>query len=164
MRIVVDGVGKEVSVERMGSGFVVTVEGRRYPVSDISVTTGTLAFLINRQSHVAHVSSGASGVLVSIDGRTHALTRDEVDADHPAGTAGHGDGRLDAPMPGSIVAVNVAVGDRVHAGQPIVVLESMKMHNEVVSPMDGVVRKVNCKVGEQVPFGYVLAEIGAERT
>jgi 3-methylcrotonyl-CoA carboxylase alpha subunit len=164
MKITVDGVAREVSIEPAGKGFVVTVEGRRYPVSDVSVTTGTLAFLINRQSHVAHVSKGEAGVLVSIDGRTHTLTRDEVDADRPAGSAGHGDGRLEAPMPGSIVAVKVAVGDPVHTGQPVVVLESMKMHNEIVATMDGVVKKVHCRAGDQVPFGYVLAEIGADRT
>jgi biotin carboxyl carrier protein len=65
-------------------------------------------------------------------------------------------------MPGSIIAVNVAEGDHVRSGQALVVLESMKMHNEITAPHDGVVRKVNCRVGEQVGFGHVLVEIGPE--
>ncbi len=163
MKLVLDGVAREVTIDREGNGFVVTVDGRRYPVSEVSVSTGTLAFLVNRRSHVAHVSNGGAGSLISIDGLTHRLTRDDVDADRPAGSAGAGDGRLEAPMPGSIIAVHVAPGERVRAGQPVVVLESMKMHNEIVTPIDGVVRKINCKVGEQVPFGFILAEIGAEQ-
>jgi biotin carboxyl carrier protein len=58
----------------------------------------------------------------------------------------------------------VSQGDHVRSGQPLVVLESMKMHNEIVSPLDGVVRKVNCRVGEQVGFGHVLMEIGSEES
>jgi biotin carboxyl carrier protein len=52
--------------------------------------------------------------------------------------------------------------ERVKSGQPAVVLESMRMHNEIEAPVDGVVRRINCKVGDQVGFGHVLAEIGAE--
>ena len=72
------------------------------------------------------------------------------------------DGRIEAPMPGSIIALHVKPGDPVKSGQPVVVLESMKMHNELVAPVDGVVRSLQCKVGDQVGFGQVLAEIGME--
>jgi acetyl/propionyl-CoA carboxylase alpha subunit len=160
MKIALDGVQKEVSVERTAAGFAVTIDGRRHEVTDVSISAGTIAFLIDRGSHVAHVSRGRNGLDISIGGRTYAHTRDEVDTDRP-GHAG-GDGRVEAPMPGAIVAVNVSPGDTVAAGQPVVVLESMKMHNELVAPVGGTVRHVNCKVGEQVAYGQVLVEIGAQ--
>jgi 3-methylcrotonyl-CoA carboxylase alpha subunit len=163
MKLSLDGVVKDVTVERAANGFTVAVDGRAFSVGDIGVAFGTLAFLVDHRSYVARVSSGPAGLLVSLGGRTYTLARDDVDADRPGGAGAHGgDGRLEAPMPGSIVAVNVAVGDRVTAGQPVVVLESMKMHNEITSPTDGVVRRVNCEVGEQVAFGRVLVEIGSE--
>ncbi len=161
--IVIDGVRRDVVVERAGEGYVVTVDGRRHAVSEVSATAGTLAFLVDRASHVAHVSNGSAGLMISIGGHGYAVARDAVDADRPVSTGGGaGSGRLEAPMPGTIVAVHVAVGDRVTAGQAVAVLESMKMHNEIASPMDGVVKRVGCKPGEQVAFGRVLVEIGAE--
>ena len=160
--IILDGVRREVTIERVKHGFVVVVDGRRHVVSDVSTTAGTLAFLVDRTSHVAHVSNGAGGARISIGGRNYAVTRPDLDADRPATAARGGSGRLDAPMPGSIVAVHVSAGDRVRAGQPVVVLESMKMHNEIAAPIDGVVKHVGCKPGDQVAFGHVLAEIVVE--
>lgn len=162
MKITLDGVVREVAVERTKDGFVVTVGDHRHEVTDVSGAGGTLAFLIARHSHVAHMTPGRNGIEISIGGRTYLQARDEVDADSPAVAAGGGDGRVEAPMPGAIVAVNVAAGDAVKVGQPLVVLESMKMHNELVSPVNGTVKRVHCKVGEQVAYGQILAEIGAE--
>jgi biotin carboxyl carrier protein len=65
-------------------------------------------------------------------------------------------------MPGGIIALHVKEGDRVAVGQPVAVLESMKMHNEITSPLEGVVRRVHTRVGEQVPFGHVLVEVAAD--
>jgi biotin carboxyl carrier protein len=130
-------------------------------VSDVGVVAGAVAFLVKHASHVARVSRGSGSDRISMGGRNYTVVHDAVDSDRPAAAAG-GDGRLEAPMPGSIVAVHVKTGDRVKAGQPVVVLESMKMHNEIVAPHDGVVRHVGCRAGEQVPFGLVLVEIETE--
>jgi len=160
MKVTLDGVSKELGVQRTADGFVVTIDDRRHVITDVSLAGGTLAFIIDKASYVAHVSRGHNGLDISIGGRTYEHTRDEVDTDRPV--AGHGEGRVEAPMPGSIVAVNVAVGDAVKPGEPVVVLESMKMHNELVAPVAGKVRRVNCKAGEQVAYGQVLVEIGVD--
>ncbi len=161
--ITIDGVRRTVSVARNGDGFVVTVDGRRYDVSEVARVDEGIAFLVGGESHVARITSGRGGLELSIGGRAYLQTREMVDADRPArATSRGGHAKVEAPMPGSIVAVNVAEGDRVRAGQALVVLESMKMHNEIASPMDGVVRRIACRVGEQVGFGHVLVEIGSE--
>ena len=63
---------------------------------------------------------------------------------------------LTAPMPGTIVSVHVAVGDRVTAGQVVVKLEAMKMTNAVKAPQDAVVAEVRVQAGQAVGYGDVL--------
>jgi propionyl-CoA carboxylase alpha chain/3-methylcrotonyl-CoA carboxylase alpha subunit len=80
----------------------------------------------------------------------------------PASAAGPAsDGALRAPMPGKIVAAPVKPGDAVAKGQPVVVLEAMKMEHALVAPFDGVVETVDVAVGDQVADGTVLAVVGA---
>ncbi|WGM48423.1 Acetyl-/propionyl-coenzyme A carboxylase alpha chain [Brevundimonas sp. NIBR10] len=79
-----------------------------------------------------------------------------------AGGGSTSDGSLRAPMPGKIVAVSAAVGDVVVKGQPIVVLEAMKMEHALVAPFDGTVSGVGAAVGDQVAADAVLATVTAD--
>ncbi|QYB00130.1 ATP-grasp domain-containing protein (plasmid) [Rhodococcus sp. USK10] len=71
-------------------------------------------------------------------------------------------GSLIAPMPGTVVRVEVAEGDRVFTGQAIVVLEAMKMEHTIKAPGDGIVAKLPVTVGQQVDAGTTLAVIQSE--
>jgi len=73
---------------------------------------------------------------------------------------GEGSGKLRAHMPGKVVAVLVAEGDEIEPGRPVVVLEAMKMENELQSPAGGRVRKVHVRPGQVVEGGAPLVEIG----
>ena len=64
-----------------------------------------------------------------------------------------------APMPGNILDVKVAVGQKVTAGQTLLVLEAMKMENQIVAPQDGTVASINCNKGDVVNSGDVLATL-----
>ena len=64
-----------------------------------------------------------------------------------------------APMPGNILAVNVAAGDTVKRGQVLLILEAMKMENEIMSPCDGVIASVNTSKGSAVESGALLCVI-----
>ncbi|KQM85934.1 methylcrotonoyl-CoA carboxylase [Sphingomonas sp. Leaf23] len=75
------------------------------------------------------------------------------------GGASAGDGAILSPMPGRIVAVEVAAGDHVTAGQRLVVLEAMKMEQALLSPFDGIVADLTATPGGQVAEGVVLARI-----
>jgi acetyl/propionyl-CoA carboxylase alpha subunit len=80
-----------------------------------------------------------------------------------SGTAGGAsDGSLRAPMPGKIVATPAKAGDAVIKGQPVVVLEAMKMEHALVAPFDGVVGEVGVSVGDQVAADAVLAVVEAK--
>ena len=71
-------------------------------------------------------------------------------------------GSLHSPLPGTVVRVDVAVGDNVHAGDVLVVLEAMKMEHSIRAPHDGVVTELDVSVGSQVETGAVLVIVGAE--
>lgn len=77
----------------------------------------------------------------------------------PAQTGSAGSVKVNAPMPGKIVAVKANVGDKVSKGQVIMVLEAMKMENDIVAPSDGTVASVNVSVGGSVESGETLATL-----
>jgi acetyl/propionyl-CoA carboxylase alpha subunit len=85
----------------------------------------------------------------------------EVSALSPRGAAAGtaSDGSLRAPMPGKIVATPAKAGDTVSKGQPVVVLEAMKMEHALVAPFDGVVGELSVAVGDQVAADAVLAVV-----
>ncbi|RZJ16918.1 MAG: ATP-grasp domain-containing protein [Brevundimonas sp.] len=93
------------------------------------------------------------------DGVAHAF-RDRPPVSFGA-SSGASDGGLRAPMPGKIVATPAKAGDAVTKGQPIVVLEAMKMEHALTAPFDGVVAEFNVAVGDQVNDGAVLAIVRA---
>jgi len=71
-------------------------------------------------------------------------------------------GSLLAPMPGSVVAIRAAVGDVVEEGQPILVMEAMKMQHTISAPHGGVLAELNATEGQQVEAGAVLAVVATE--
>jgi biotin carboxyl carrier protein len=70
-----------------------------------------------------------------------------------------GDGRVKAPIPGTITRILVEAGDEVALGQPLLVLEAMKMENEVRAPRAGRMGRVNVRSGQDVTLHQILAEI-----
>ncbi|MCE9637558.1 MAG: biotin/lipoyl-binding protein [Planctomycetes bacterium] len=93
----------------------------------------------------------------ALDERTRAIRELSESKQGPAGPA-----PVVAPMPGLIVRVNVAVGDRVEAGQGVVVMEAMKMENELRAPAAGTVRVVIAVAGVAVEKGTRLVEFELE--
>ena len=76
-----------------------------------------------------------------------------------AAPAGAGSVNVEAPMPGKILKVNVTSGQAVKYGECVIVMEAMKMENEIVAPQDGTVASVNVKAGDMVDTGAVLATL-----
>ncbi len=97
------------------------------------------------------VDGGAVRAVQAVDERTR-----HIQSLAGAGRSAAGGGTVKAPMPGLVVRVQVAVGDTVRAGQSLVVLEAMKMENELKAPAAGVVASVAATVGAAVDKGAVL--------
>lgn len=79
----------------------------------------------------------------------------------PAPAAGGKEGsiKVTSPMPGTILRINANVGDKVTKGQTIVVLEAMKMENDIVAPEDGTISSINVSTGQSVNSGDILATL-----
>ena len=82
-------------------------------------------------------------------------------ASAPQAAAKEGNVAVSAPMPGKILAVKAKEGDSVKAGDVLLVLEAMKMENDIVAPQDGVVASINVRVGDSVESGAKLASLNA---
>jgi acetyl-CoA/propionyl-CoA carboxylase biotin carboxyl carrier protein len=95
------------------------------------------------------------------DGNAWAV-RDEPAVPLRGAGAGSADGTIRSPMPGTLLAVHVAVGDVVSTGQPVLVVEAMKMEHTVTAPVDGTVTELTAKAGQQVRMDETLAVIGPE--
>ena len=77
----------------------------------------------------------------------------------PVAAAPAGGEKVSAPMPGNILAVNVAAGDTVKRGQVLMILEAMKMENEIMAPCDGTIASVHTSKGSAVESGALLCVI-----
>ena len=97
---------------------------------------------------------------ILIDGVEHIL-RDTTYARAERNGASAGSGRITAPMNGRVTAIHVAQGDQVEAGQPLLVIEAMKMEHSVVAPLAGQVEQLGIRVGDQIAPGALLAQIAA---
>ena len=109
---------------------------------------------------VAHYATSA-GTVLEVDGDGGSITFREVER-FPDPSLAVAAGSLTAPMPGAVVNVHVAAGDQVTAGQPLLVLEAMKMLHTIGAPADGIVAELHVTVGQNVDVGMVLAVVEAQ--
>jgi len=105
---------------------------------------------------------GDEAVLLFEAGFPQAIWRHRSSASQGMASGSASDGSLRAPMPGKIVAAPAKAGETVTTGQPVVVLEAMKMEHALTAPFDGVVQAVNVAVGDQVTEATVLAVVEAQ--
>ena len=164
--------------------FIVRVEGEEFEVELRTEGDQTIA-LIGEQRYVLRASSVHGVTVRAADAHTHhtvildGLRRPEqvsiagqaldveVETAQEAALAralsrrggGHGAGDVTSPMPGRVVRATVAEGDEVTAGQPIIIVEAMKMENELQAPVAGVVGRLHVSAGDTVDAGALLCTI-----
>lgn len=128
--------------------YTITVNGNVYDVTVEEGTTGA-------------VSVAAPAPAVKPAAPVQAAPKAApAPAAKPAAPAGaQGGVKVNAPMPGKILAIKANVGQAVKRGDAILILEAMKMENEIVAPSDGTVASVNVAVGASVEAGEVLATL-----
>ena len=166
--IEVNGRSRLVSVERAGAGrYRVVIDGHPREVDAARVANFGLSLLldggsgISREIEVAP-AGGPGEMLVRLEGRVAAATvnaRRTRRAGVDSGSHARGEQAVVAPMPGRVVRVLVSVGDEVAVRQAVVVVEAMKMENELRSPKAGRVKDVAVAAGASVEAGRVLVVI-----
>ena len=96
---------------------------------------------------------------IKAEGESKVKTNSELKKEAKTSSSASDADSVKSPMPGTILSVNVTKGDKVNKGQVLLVLEAMKMENEIISPKDGVVESVNVNKGENVESGALLVVI-----
>jgi biotin carboxyl carrier protein len=136
------------------------IDGRAVEANVVEVEPGIYSILIGGASFEARVEPNAMGLRITIAGREYPVEiRDPRQWRRNRGAAIEAEGsqRVMAPMPGKVVRVLVKAGEAVEAGKGILVVEAMKMQNEVRSPKSGKIERLLVSEGQAVSAGEVLA-------
>ena len=124
---------------------------------------GQVAFFLGEESFAVSIEGGSNEAVVTVAGRAHhvAIEDERERAAHAADRAGASGADVKSVMPGIVVSVLVAEGEEVVKGQPLLILEAMKMQNEIEAPIDGRVVAVPAQEGATVANGALLVRIAA---
>lgn len=165
LRATIDDVEVDVEIRRQAEKVFANVDGREYQLEAHASPAGVTLLAADGKVYDCRVdgqpaSGQAFDVFVGANHYTATLA-DPKRLRGAAAASAHADGaaRIVAPMPGKVVRVLVARGESVEAGAGIVVVEAMKMQNEMKAPKAGTVTTLNVEVGTTVNGGDVLAVI-----
>ncbi|HJQ14218.1 MAG TPA: biotin/lipoyl-containing protein [Anaerolineales bacterium] len=143
----------------------ISVDGKMYEVDFESVSGQPVySLIVDGKSHEGYVAQGDDNWQVLLRGRLYPiLVEDEREkrlrSAAGGGVAETGEFHLRAPMPGLVVTIPVEEGQQVKKGQVLLILESMKMQNELKSPRDGTIGRVRVKAGETVEQKQTLLSV-----
>lgn len=151
----------EVSVSAEADNqYLVTTAQDSIRLQAVTDQAGKFVFVANEVRQSAHYTRQSADIYLLHQGRYFQFT--DLTYEAAASEDAAGSGRIVASMDGSIVDVQVGVGDQVSKGQTLVVLEAMKMEHPLKADADGVVKAVNVKTGDQVKIRQLLVEINIE--
>lgn len=155
----------ELEVREKGEGvFEVNVDGQTHLVDALQLEHGAVSVIVDKASYSVEMEEVG-------DGKVNVMVRDQIfhielldERRLRMRLAGgrfsvEGPQIVEAPMPGKVVRILVAPGDEVVEGQGLVVVEAMKMENELVSPKDGTVKEVHVQEGASVESGAKLVVV-----
>jgi biotin carboxyl carrier protein len=159
-KVVLAGKTRLVEVARQNGSWKISLDGNALDVDAVEVAPNTFSVLLNGESHQIRVAPRPDGSLTLHTG----LAEYDAEVSDPRSWRGRRHGALEAegrqqiaaPMPGKVVRLLVKQGDAVQAGQGLMVVEAMKMQNEIRSPKSGKVEKLLATEGQAVNAGEVL--------
>ncbi|MFF5245102.1 acetyl/propionyl/methylcrotonyl-CoA carboxylase subunit alpha [Streptosporangium sp. NPDC000095] len=126
---------------------------------------GDLLVTLGETARRYAVARDGDVVWLGRDGDAWALTRHHLgDPGDRAGAGGAGDGLVRSPMPGTVLVVKAGEGERVAEGQPLLIVEAMKMEHTVTAPIGGVVAELRVRAGQAVAMDAVLAVVREEES
>jgi geranyl-CoA carboxylase alpha subunit len=159
LHVELDGASHVLFVEARGiDKWSIRAGAESFDVSIMAAPENRLYISIGSDVHVVQFCVDDARILFRSGHRNHCL-RDLTYCAPIAGGTDAVDGMLRAPMNGRVVALAVAPGQPVQAGQTLVVLEAMKMEHGMPAPFDGLLQSVHVAIGEQVAPGQILLEI-----
>jgi biotin carboxyl carrier protein len=158
----IGGKNHRVELSRNTAGWHCKLDGQPILLDVISTQEGVLSILLDGKSfEVKQESTAGETNIVVGNQRFPVSVRDprSLRGRRSADTSAHGVRKIPAPMPGKVVRILAPVGTEVEAGQGVIVIEAMKMQNELKSPKKGIVKKITVSEGAAVDAGQSLAEV-----
>ena len=155
----VNGERYDIEIDSDGS---ILVNGEAHDVDFLNLGGSLYSIITENRSLEAVIDDDDDKIAVMMDGRlfeAQALDERAMLLIQRRGGTSSGSGEVHAPMPGLIAVVTVAVGQAVAQGDTVVILESMKMQNELKSPIDGAVAAIHIEAGQAVDKNSLLIEI-----
>jgi len=142
-------------------GFIVSTGEKEYRLNATRVSPNCFSILLNGKNMVAYVAESEKSVYVHINGQAVMLDKVKDDSDSFTRDTMEFVSRdeISTPMPGKVVKILVKEGDKVTAKQPLAIVESMKMENEIKSPTDGEVKSVHFGPGDLVKPGQPIIKL-----
>jgi biotin carboxyl carrier protein len=164
---VVDGVPRKVRLEKKGEAYLLRDGQDEVEAEIVRISENEVRVRIGGRSATVWLARGGTRRYVSALGRLFVLGDPAPDAD---GSSGGDEGRAEsgaairAPMPGRVIKVNIAEGQEVRKNESLLIVEAMKMENEIHAPGEGVVKKIHVTAGDLVDSEKVLVELEPKKT
>lgn len=158
-------IGNQTYLIEINDDHTITVDGQAYPVDFLHINREVCTLLIGGHSYEAYLQPGdGKQWQVLLRGMLYDVTVEDEREKRLRAAAGSGmihsgEFSLKAPMPGLVVEVPVTEGQVVKKGDNLVILESMKMQNELKSPRAGTVTRVNVRAGQSVEQNQVMVTL-----
>lgn len=160
--LLLDGNPRKISVETRDGVLYASEAGRVLEAEVRTITANEIQFRFGGRSVRVYLVRDGGRTFVSVDGREFAVSESRPETGRP----GEGDERsvetslrVRSPMPGKVTKIAVAEGEEVRKNQTLVIVEAMKMENEIKTAIDGVVKKVHVAVGDLVDSERPLIEV-----
>ena len=160
--LLLDGEIRRISVEARDGGLVVREGGRVLETEVRRISANELRLRVGDRSVRIFLARDGDRTCVAVEGRQYVVSEPRAEAGRPGEAdekAGGGGLRVKAPMPGKVTKLAVSEGEKVRKNQTLVIVEAMKMENEIKTSIDGVVKKVHVAVGDLVDAEKILVEI-----
>lgn len=157
-----DGEPRKISVEIRDGALFVREGGHVLEAEAERISGNELRFRLGGRSVRIYLVRDGERTFVAADGREFVVSESRPDTGRRGESdakAGETSLRVKSPMPGKVTKVAVAEGEEVHKNQTLVIVEAMKMENEIKTAIDGVVTKIHVSVGDLVDSERPLAEV-----
>ena len=151
-----------VSLKKEGDMWIASIGDDTYKVDICSISEQAISLLIKDRSITACVARDTGKLHVSIQGESYCFTipgSEETAYDVTGKAGGASNFMISAPMPGSVLKINVKEGEDVQDGQCLAIVEAMKMETGLHSNIHGRVKRVHATEGQQVNAGELLIEL-----
>jgi biotin carboxyl carrier protein len=150
-----------VDIEEIGKGvYRIAVDGNEFLVDGQKTGRTNYSLIVDNRSFEIEVDNAEDEYRVLVDGRNYHVNLVDERRVRVGGAQSElqlqGRQKVSVPMPGKVIAVLVSLGDSVEKGQGLVIVEAMKMENEVRSPVAGEIKEIKVKPGDAVEGGAVL--------